>query len=188
MEGKVSTILPIERTNMKIETSTVTKLLISDIPHLDAISLFLEDFGPGRGKVTINVYSDSWSAGWGAMGEGLDIRQFLIKCDNDYLIRKLSVGIERTIDSYDGLVEDAKKSVIERRKDDWISKEQARILYNDADVLGGCDCRERMGEFENELQQYFGDEWYDCLPQKPNPKYEYLKKIVLTIQEALKLQ
>lgn len=30
---------------MKVETSTVTKLVISDVPRLDPISVFLEDFG-----------------------------------------------------------------------------------------------------------------------------------------------
>ena len=173
---------------MKIETSTVTKLLISGIPRLDPISLFLEDFGPGRGKVTISVFGDSWSAGWGAMGEEFDIRRFLVACNEDYLIRKLSCGIERTIDDYEGLVEAAKQSIRDLRWEDSITKERARRLYQDADQLRDCDCRERLGEHDDILSSCFGDEWYDCLPQKPNPKYEYLKKIVLTIQEALKPQ
>ncbi|BBN63571.1 hypothetical protein KUIN1_27610 [Pseudomonas sp. KUIN-1] len=57
---------------MKIETSTVTKLVISDVPRLDSITVFLEDFGrrdcpiegnPGyqtaQGKITINCWDKS---------------------------------------------------------------------------------------------------------------------------------
>ena len=170
---------------MKVTTETVSKLIITEIPSQDPISVYLEDMGPGRGKATITCCSDSWTSGWEAIGNEYDIRKFLLACDNDYLIRKFSCGIKRTIDDYDHIADEAKKSIIERRKHDEITKEKARNLYDNAELLASCDCRERLGEHESDLCEYFGDEWYDCLPQELNPKYEYLNKIITIIKAAL---
>ncbi|WP_240325764.1 hypothetical protein [Pseudomonas syringae] len=58
---------------MKIEKSTVTKLVISDVPCLYPITVSLEDFGrrdspiegnrgyqSAQGKITINCWDRSW--------------------------------------------------------------------------------------------------------------------------------
>ncbi|SDO46932.1 hypothetical protein SAMN04490202_0989 [Pseudomonas reinekei] len=67
---------------LKIERSTVTKLVITGAPRLDAITVFLEDFGrrdcsiesdpnyqTAQGKITINCWDNSCNAygmtGWG---------------------------------------------------------------------------------------------------------------------------
>ena len=36
------------------------------------------------------------------------------------------------------------------------------------------------------MYDIFGDEWYDCLPTKPNPNYQYLCRILDVVREALK--
>ena len=52
---------------MKIEASKVTKLLISEVQGLDPITVFLEDYEPGKGKITVSCWGKSWTAYWGGM-------------------------------------------------------------------------------------------------------------------------
>lgn len=66
---------------LKVERSTVTKLVITGAPRLDAITVLLEDFGrrdwptesnpnyqTAQGKITINCWDNSWNAYLGGMG------------------------------------------------------------------------------------------------------------------------
>jgi hypothetical protein len=158
---------------MVLKESTLTKLTITDVPHLDPINVFFEDYGPQRGKVTIEVCGDSWSYFWEAMGEGYTIKSFVFKADTDYIVKKLSTGLRPTIDddSQDALILAAKKYII---KDDEQETQGASQGIPASLGRGGC-------------QEIFGCDWYDCLPQKPNLKYEYLCRIVNTIKEALRI-
>ena len=36
------------------------------------------------------------------------------------------------------------------------------------------------------MQKIFGDEWWYSLPTKPNPSYQYLLRIIDTVQSALR--
>ena len=69
---------------LKVERSTVTKLVITGAPRLDPITVFLEDFGrrdcptesdpsyqTAQGKITVNCWDNSWNAYWGGMGPRL---------------------------------------------------------------------------------------------------------------------
>jgi hypothetical protein len=53
---------------MKIETSKVTKIRITDLIDsefkLDPITVILEDLGPSKGKILIECYGQSWAAYW----------------------------------------------------------------------------------------------------------------------------
>lgn len=169
---------------MVIKESTLTKLTISDVPHLDPINVIFEDYGPQRGKVTIEVCGDAWSYFWGAMGEGYTIKSFFLKASSDYIVCKLSIGIKPTIDddSQEALILAAKKDILKQRRRGDYSKYLARELWNCLDQIDDCGVNSNHGV----LREIFGDEWYDYLPQIPNPKYQYLRKIVETIQVAIK--
>ncbi len=52
---------------MKIETSTVTKLTITEVARLDPITVILEDIEPRKGKIIIECYGKSWSSYWGGL-------------------------------------------------------------------------------------------------------------------------
>lgn len=71
---------------MKVERSTVMKLVITGAPRLDQISVFLEDFEPCKGKITVGCWGKSWTAFWGGMWDGLNIGQFFCKLDAGYII------------------------------------------------------------------------------------------------------
>lgn len=71
---------------MQVETSTVTKLLITGAEGLDPISVYLEDFEPCKGKITVSCYDKTWHAYWGGMWDGLTIGQFFCKLHDAYII------------------------------------------------------------------------------------------------------
>ena len=104
---------------MVVKESTLTKLTITDVPNLDPINVIFEDYGPQRGKVTIEVCGDAWSYFWGAMGDGYTIKSFFLRADTDYLVRKFEIGIRSTIDddSMEALQLAAKKEIIKDRRE-----------------------------------------------------------------------
>ena len=173
---------------MQITTETVQKLIITDVPNLDPVAVYLEDQGAERGKVTITCFNDSWSYFWGSMGKGNDIRKFFLSCDEHYLARKFDSNIDDTVDDPGKLVEVAKKEIIKDRRDERHTKGKAREMYDDADDLydlwhefngqGGETYRDRMYEI-------FGEEFWYSIPKMPNYKYEYLCRIINTVKAAL---
>ena len=170
---------------MVVKESTLTKLTIADVPNLDPINVIFEDYGPQRGKVTIEVCGDAWSYFWGAMGEGYTIKNFFLKAGTDYLVRKLKIGLDSTIDddSQESLVLAAKKHILLIRRRNEITKNSARSIWDLVDEIGddGKDANYKI------LECIFGCDWYDSLPQKPNPHYQHLCRIVDTIKEALRI-
>ncbi|MGJ0636806.1 hypothetical protein [Xenorhabdus bovienii] len=73
---------------MQIETSNVVKLQITDVPRHDLINVFLDDFGNGRGRITIAEFGFAWTAFWSSMG--CSLCDFIIRNDNEYLAVRLS--------------------------------------------------------------------------------------------------
>lgn len=77
-----------------IEKSNVERDLVSlHIPAmggLDSINVFLQDYHEGQGQVTVVCYGQAWTAYFGAMGES-DIRSFLLRIDEDYLVGKFLI-------------------------------------------------------------------------------------------------
>jgi hypothetical protein len=168
---------------MKIETSLVKKLIITEIESLDPIAVYLEDFGVGKGKIIITCFNDSWSYYWGAMGQ-YNLAQFIIKCDNDYLATKLSSYTEQKIDDYDALEDYAKKHIIKRRRANDIGADEARTAYDDCvNLIAYKD--EDSSMYGEVMYSIFGDDWWNVLPKKVNPKYKYLCKILDVVREAL---
>lgn len=73
---------------MRIAQSTATRIELTEVPRLDPIRIYLEDYEPGRGRITISCYDAAWVGYWGAMG-GRTIAQFFISCDAEYLAGNL---------------------------------------------------------------------------------------------------
>ena len=170
---------------MKIETTNVKKINISEIKNLDPVSLYLEDYGQGQGKLIITCYDKSWTCYWGAMGSK-NLTQFILTCDNHYLAKKLAPDTKSNINDEDALEDYAKNHIIDLRKHDDISKEEARKLYNECHKLTEEFKIQEHNEYANLMYDIFGDEWWDCYPTIPNPDYQYLCRILDTIKEALK--
>ena len=172
---------------MKIETSSVTKLVISDVKSLDPVAIYLEDYAKGQGKLIITCYDKSWTDYWGAMGDN-DLASFVISCDNHYLAKKLAPDTKSTINDEDGLENYAKEHILDLRKHDDISKKDARRLYDECYRLNSeYDIKNLdSSNYADLMYDIFGDEWYDGLPTKPNPEYEYFCRILDVVREALR--
>ena len=171
---------------MKIATETVQKLIITGVQSLDPIAVYLEDQGPECGKVTITCFNDSWSYFWGAMGKGNTIRSFLLKCDEHYLAGKFAPGLDAEEVHLEGIVEHTRKEILAQRRRDDMPKSEARKFWDEADELDGAvDSRALFDRHGEIMFEVFGDEWWYCLPQRPNHKYEYLCRIINTVKEAL---
>lgn len=166
---------------MKISQSTVNKITISDIERLDPINVFFEDYGEHRGKVTIEVCGDSWSYFWSNTARPT-IKDFFLGAGTDYLVRKLKIGIDSTEndESQEALQKAAKDFILEGRKDGSFSKKEARDKWGLAESL-----YEGINANADDLAEIFGDDWWHCLPEKPNDHYVCLCRIVETIKSAL---
>ena len=169
---------------MDIQTSTVKKLVLTKVPNLDSISVYLEDFGSGKGNIVISCYNQSWSFYWGAMGE-YTLSKFITTCDNHYLAKKLNPNVTSEIYDEEGFENYAQKHIIQLRKEDSITRERARELYDQCWLLSDYKDTD-TAQYSEIMFQIFGDEWYEFTPQKPNPEYNYFCRILDAVKEALK--
>lgn len=74
---------------MIVKQSTITRLEITEVPRLDPIRVYIEDYEPGKGRITISCYDAAWVGYWGGMS-GRSISKFFIDCDAGYLSGNLS--------------------------------------------------------------------------------------------------
>ncbi len=165
---------------MKIQTSTVTQIRITEIERLDPVTVILEDIGPRQGKIIISCYNKSWNAYWGGMGD-CTIAEFFTSCDEHYLAKNLS-SINSSIFDADGFEAFAKQHVIKLRKNRDIGAKEARELYDEIDQTD----ISTPAHHPDLMQRVFGDDWWYCLPEIENPEYSYLCRIINAVKDALK--
>jgi len=164
---------------MHIEKSTVNKLTISQ-NGLDTLHVYIEDYELGKGQITITCYGEAWSNYWGAMSDRT-MSQFFSQASTEYLATKMT-RVQRRINDYDGIKTVLFKEICERRKNSEFTEEDARELWNEVDCS---EFDERLIE-EDLIRDILGDDWYEYLPTKTNPDYEYLCKIIEVVKIALK--
>ena len=169
---------------MRIESSKVTKLLIDQVHNLDPLAVYLENFAPGQGKITVTIFDKCWSYAWGAMGQEYDIKSFFLKADHTYIAGKLAPRLKDTVDDFKKLPGHAISYVIDRRWERELGKDEARELYDRTDELEVNDA----AQLDQDLMiAIFGcDKWWYEIPQKPNHEYEYLIKVIGTVKEAMR--
>ena len=169
---------------MRIESSIVTKLLVDGVQNLGPIAIYLEDFAPGQGKITITIFDECWSYAWGAMAQGYTIKSFFLKADAHYIAKKFAPRLDDTVDDLDKLPDHARKYIIQRRREEEFTKTEARELYDRTDDL---EVDDKSQLDQNLMISIFGgDEWWYEIPQKPNHEYEYLIRVIEAVKMALK--
>ncbi|WVV46866.1 hypothetical protein THH46_16355 [Pseudomonas sp. NA13] len=182
---------------LKIERSTVTKLVITEAQGLDPITVFLEDLAPRKGKITVSCYDKSWHAYWGGMWEGRTLAQFFCGLDEHYIIGYFSPSMHAMRFSSAAFMKLAKKAVVDRRRmrrgywefGDSLDSEDARDLFDQIDDLRNVESimsAHHQGELLTDL---FGPEWWHLVDDKatePNPAWNYLCRIIAAVQQALR--
>lgn len=198
---------------MKIESTSVTKFLITDLmaePYkLDPVTVFIEDLGvraenEGRktrqGKITIECYGESWSTYWGSMGDRT-VAQFVADESVDYVVGCLrrGVGLEPTVFSGEALAKAVRNIAIgcRRGRETWryecgrLDQDEARRIYDDAECLQQFESPESLmhsREADEVLTALFGSEWHYAVSDHafaPNPRYEYLTRVVSAVRNAM---
>lgn len=141
---------------MKVTTSQITKYVLTELDKLDPVTMVLEDFGAGKGKLTIDCYGKAWTAYWGAMGSET-IAEFINTADVDYLANKLSTVPSSKTD-YEAI---------------------SRKIGIDVD-------RETLILHSDKMVEAYGRDWYMDLPTTRNEEYDYLCRIVSAVKEAVR--
>lgn len=170
---------------MKWTESTAVKLVITQIKNVDPVTVFLENYGGGRGKLTIETFGEAWSSYWGAMGDGRTLEQFILKCDNHYLSKNLATLAALSESDYDGFLLNAKRHVIWERQTGAIDKASARDKWNlIGDVVPEKDYFHQDSNWGT-LATIAGDDWWDEIPKKDSAVYEQLCIILDAIKACL---
>lgn len=169
---------------MKIVKDTIRRITISEVPRLDPIRVTLEDIGPRQGRINIECYGASWACYWGGMGDKT-IAEFFTSCDEHYIAKNLS-KIDSMVFDPDHLKETLKREVIDERRKRLLHADEARHRFDAIEALNLPEHEEQLWSISKELDEIMGEEWWHRLPKKPNPDYEYLCRIILAVQSALK--
>lgn len=170
---------------MNIVEETIRRITISQVPDLDPIRVALEDIEPGKGRINIECWGTCWANYWGGMGDRT-IAEFFSTCSVQYLAGKLS-NIESEVFDPDKLEETLKREVIEERRKRYINNDEARKRFDAIDCLDLPEHEAQLWCISDQMHEILGEEWWYSLPKKPNPDYEYLCRIIRTVQEALKV-
>ena len=152
---------------MKIEETKITKLMIPRDRGLDSISIYLENYEPGVGRITIVCYNEVWTAFWGAMGSSAEsdcnVQKFFCSCDEHYLAKNLSRIEPRIYDVNQIQIDIERAGVTRNREDPWNDLEVMEKLYGSDPVDWACN-----------------------VPTTANPKYEYLCRVIRAVQKGLR--
>jgi hypothetical protein len=116
---------------MKHEESQTKTIIIKGIERLDPVTVFLENWSEGQGRITIVCYGKSWTSFWGAMGS-MTIEQFFSTSDVDYLAKNLS-SISADVVDWGKVSKDLKEDVSETNH--MFFYEQALEFYGSPPVL-----------------------------------------------------
>lgn len=171
---------------LTVEKNNVLSLTITGAERLDPIRVMIENYEPGKGRVTVTCCGQAWTGAWFAMGDD-SIQEFIQRVSNDYLIGYFD-AIESTInDDNDANLNFVQKEIIKLRREDQINYFDARYMWDEAinsdDVKASC-CDHLVG---NHLLSLFGDDpFYADWPTVPNPKYQYLSRIIDAVRAGLK--
>lgn len=174
---------------MQIEQSQVTKLKLSELEKLDPITVFIEDIEPRQGKITIECYCKSWSTYFSGCGDN-GLANFLISQHTEYLVNRFDGHLQKYVPDFEQYLEEMREKLIEMRKDQWISKELARELYDISDWSQYVTanpyepiknpCFINSAEFDE-----VGFEGFD-VPERISTEYAYLCNIVDAVKDGLK--
>lgn len=168
---------------MKLTSSTIQQLLITDVPDLDPIRVMIENIDPGRGRITITCFDESWTNYWGAMGNGATIEAFCMRASADYIARKLSSGLKREVHDADAAEAACRAEVLKNRRARDIDKQTASDLWERIGYAEWPDDIQYNGDL---FYDVFGDEWWHQLPEKPNHKLRHLLRIVEVVKAGLR--
>lgn len=166
---------------MKIEITKVNKWLLTELDAHKPISVIVENYRPGQGKIIIEYYGHVWSCYWSAMGS-MSVEKFFQCAHIDYLVKKLDPELLFTVVDKDTVLETAKNHVANRKRHGKINDYEEAYFVRMIDTWINHD----IDENKEILHEIFGKDWQDYLPKKPNHDYVFLCKIITIVKEAFR--
>jgi hypothetical protein len=64
---------------------------------LDPITVYIEQFRPGAGRMTVQCYARAWTSFWGSHGAEAPLETFITACDAEYIADGLTWGLNGLI-------------------------------------------------------------------------------------------
>lgn len=181
---------------MNIEETLIKRFRVTDVENLDPVTIMLEDFEPGKGKIVIECWGRSWSSFWPAMG-GRTISEFFTSCNDDYLIRNLAPQTKTHEPDFEQFNKEIKQKICEMRRDSrgWefigggLSKDLARQLYDIEsweDYITENPYEPILCPSGIDSDEFEGLDFCDFdVPEKLSTEYLYMQLIVRTVKAAL---
>jgi len=172
----------------------VRQLTVTDINELDgcgrldSIDIIVQNYRPGVGEMTIKCFGRSWTARWSAMSSR-SVEEFVLSSDVWYLAKNFDQQLEAQQRVEDPDWEEILKAkLIERRLEGDFAREEARSLWNELEEWPTDMDPEHIDEDMEMVEKVAGYycDWWELIPMEPNPKYEYLLRIISAVQQALK--
>lgn len=170
-----------------VEKMDVLAFTVTGAESLDPVRVMIENYEPGKGRITITCFGKAWNVGWGSMGSDT-VQDFIKRVSNDYLIGCLAPHLRSTVDDdNDANLAFVKHEIIKLRKQLEISRDEARAMWGEAenaDDVKACCCDYVIGK--NLLSLFGDDPFYAKWPSVPNHEYQYLDRIVNAVRDGLK--
>ncbi|MFU0887888.1 hypothetical protein [Kluyvera sichuanensis] len=172
--------------SIAVEKIDVMAFTVTGAERLDPVRVMIENYEPGKGRITITCYGKAWTGAWFAMG-GDSVQKFIKRVSNEYLIGYFDPQLQSTVDDdNDANLAFVKSEIIKLRREQEIDGNEARSMWDEAedadDVKASC-CNYLVGD---KLLGLLGDDpWYANWPSVPNHHYRYLDRIVDAVREGL---
>lgn len=169
---------------MKIQKTTIQKIILTDLVGLDPIDVMLEDIEPGKGRITIRCYTKAWTAYWGGMGNRT-IAQFYCDCDEHYIAGSMAPDVSPSLQDAEAVIPVARREICKMRRSRDIKANKAAELWAGIESISG-DSHTGLFNHSEILVPIFGDDWWHSIPKRPNPDYEYICRIIKAVQSGMR--
>ena len=183
---------------MKVIDKLIRSLRIEDSIKQDPVTVYFENLGRSKGKVTIEYFGETYSTYWGATGCDT-IEEFFVYASNDYIIDRFS-DCNRTIFDSNKFFSDANeknkdnlaKGLINQREFEDLEEkiESIRFEENFDYNFGSDGCKpiheDFFGEIFGKHLEYMEEWWIEYeTPFMVNPEYTHIDTLINIVKEAL---
>jgi hypothetical protein len=83
------------------------------------------------GDIYIQSDYGDYSYWWRSRGRDTTLKQFLLSCDDSYVMNKFGYGGKNDYFYADRTIKNIKKDILQQRREDRIDSDQARLLWNE---------------------------------------------------------
>lgn len=144
---------------MRVSKSNTETYVITEVPGLDPITVFISNHRRGSGRMVVEHFGDAWAHYWIAMGDRT-VQQFVAGAGLDYLLRKLCRETKQT--DFDAINRIAQEKGIELD------------VTTDVEVAFAAE----------DMELIFGEDWYLDMPRRHSNEYLELRKVLTIVRAA----